>query len=50
MKSVPLLKTIPLNFWIVVFPSAKRQTAEYFVQLYGDVIRGMGIDAQEPGM
>ena len=50
MKSVPLLKTIPLNFWIVVFPSAKRQTAEAFVQLYGDVIRGMGITALEPGL
>jgi hypothetical protein len=48
MKSIPLLRTIPLKNWIVIFPNAKRGTAYQFLQVFSDLMGGMSVEADRP--
>jgi aubergine-like protein len=48
MKGLPLLTTINIQRWIVIYPQSKEASGRKFVQTYGEVMVGMGINSLEP--
>jgi hypothetical protein len=48
MKGLKLLNSIPLKHWILICPNRNGSAIEKFLRHYGDVIREMGIIAEEP--
>jgi len=48
MKGLALLKTINIQNWIVIYPQSKEAAGRKFVQTYGEIMGGMGINSLEP--